>query len=197
VIIGAGIVGKNACKMAVGAGSDVTVLDISLDSLRAMDDMFGGRIKTLYSTPQAVRSEIRDADLVIGAVLIHGASAPKVIKREYLSLMRPGSVIVDVAVDQGGCVETTRPTYHDDPVFTVDGVIHYCVANMPGAVPRTSTLALTNATLKYGLALADNGAQRLSEADRGFAKGINVYGGACVYDKVAQCLGIKSGKLPF
>jgi len=197
VIIGAGIVGKNACKMAVGAGSDVTVLDISLDSLRAMDDMFGGRIKTLYSTPQAVRSEIRDADLVIGAVLIHGASAPKVVKREYLSLMRPGSVIVDVAVDQGGCVETTRPTYHDDPVFTVDGVIHYCVANMPGAVPRTSTLALTNATLKYGLALADNGAQRLAEADRGFAKGINVYGGACVYDKVAQSLGIKSGKLPF
>lgn len=197
VILGAGIVGKNACKMAVGLGADVTVIDINMDRLRYMDDIYSGRIKTLYSTPQAIKNEISTADLTIGAVLIHGASAPKLVKKDYLSSMMPGSVIVDVAVDQGGCFETTKPTYHNDPVFTVDGVVHYCVANMPGAVPRTSTIALTNATLPYGLAIADKGVEALAAADPGLKKGINCYGGACTYDKVAECFGIEAKKLSF
>jgi alanine dehydrogenase len=197
VILGAGIVGKNACKMAVGLGADVTMTDINMDRLRYMDDIFGGRIKTLYSTPQAIRNEISSADLVIGAVLIHGASAPKLVKREYLKSMIPGSVIVDVAVDQGGCFETTKPTYHNDPVYTVDGVVHYCVANMPGAVPRTSTIALTNATLPYGLMIADKGVERLALEDPGFKKGINCCGGACTYDKVAEAFGMESKMLEF
>jgi alanine dehydrogenase len=197
VILGAGIVGKNACKMAVGLGADVTVVDISTERLRYMDDLFGSRIKTLYSTPQAIKSEISRADLVVGAVLIHGASTPKLVKKEYLKDMIPGCVIVDVAVDQGGCFETTKPTYHNDPVYVVDGVVHYCVANMPGAVPRTSTMALTNATLPYGLAIADRGVEALSAADSGFKKGINCFGGACTYDKVAQSLGLELKRLEF
>lgn len=197
VILGAGIVGKNACKMAVGLGADVTVLDINMDRLRYLDDLYDGRIKTLYSTPQVIKAEVSGADLVVGAVLIHGASAPKLVKKEYLAGMIPGSVIVDVAVDQGGCFETTKPTYHNDPVFTVDGVVHYCVANMPGAVPRTSTLALTNATLPYGLAIADKGVEALAAADAGFKKGVNCYGGACTYDKVAEAFGMQAQKLDF
>jgi alanine dehydrogenase len=197
VILGAGIVGKNACKMAVGIGADVTVIDINMDRLRYMDDVFGNRIKTLYSTPQAVKTELAQADLVIGAVLLHGAAAPKIVRKEYLKNMIPGSVIVDVAVDQGGCVETTKPTYHNDPVFVVDGVVHYCVANMPGAVPRTSTLALTNTTLPYGLAIADKGVERLAMSDKGFKKGINCYAGACTYDKVAEAFGMKPANLIF
>jgi alanine dehydrogenase len=197
VIIGAGIVGKNACKMAVGLGADVTVLDINMNRLRYMDDLFGSRIKTLYSTPQAIKAEISNADLVIGAVLIHGAIAPKLVKREYLRGMIPGSVIVDVAVDQGGCIETTKPTYHNDPVFVVDGVVHYCVANMPGAVPRTSTIALTNATLPYGLAIADKGVEALAAIDAGFLRGINCFGGELTYDKVAENFGMKAKKLVF
>ncbi len=197
VILGAGIVGKNACKMAVGLGADVTITDINMDRLRYMDDLYDGRIKTLYSTPQVIRNEISTADLVIGAVLIHGASAPKLVKREYLKSMIPGSVIVDVAVDQGGCFETTKPTYHNDPVYTVDGVVHYCVANMPGAVPRTSTIALTNTTLPYGLMIADKGPERLALEDPGFKKGINCYGGSCTYDKVAEAFGMESKRLVF
>lgn len=197
VILGAGIVGKNACKMAVGIGADVTVLDINIDRLRYLDDLYSGCIKTLYSTPQVIKSEVSSADLVIGAVLIHGASAPKLVKKEYLKDMMPGSVIVDVAVDQGGCFETTKPTYHNDPVFVVDGVVHYCVANMPGAVPRTSTIALTNATLPYGLAIADKGVEALAAANEGIKKGINCYGGALTYDKVAESFGMKAQMLNF
>ncbi len=197
VILGAGIVGKNACKMAVGIGADVTVLDINTDRLRYLDDLYNSRIKTICSTPQVIKEEVCGADLVVGAVLIHGASAPKLVKKEYLKSMMPGSVIVDVAVDQGGCFETTKPTYHNDPVFVVDGVVHYCVANMPGAVPRTSTMALTNATLPYGLAIANKGVESLAAADAGFKKGINCYGGALTYDKVAEAFGMKADNLIF
>ncbi|MGI6059933.1 MAG: alanine dehydrogenase [Blautia sp.] len=157
VILGGGNVGTNACKIAVGMGANVTITDISLNRLAYLDDIFGSRIQTLYSTDAAIANAVANADLVIGSVLIPGKAAPKIMKREYLKNMRPGSVIVDVAVDQGGCCETTKVTYHDDPTFVVDGVVHYCVGNMPGAVPRTSTIALTNATLKYGLEIAGKG----------------------------------------
>ncbi len=186
VILGAGIVGMNACQMAVGLGADVTIIDVDLDKLRYMDTLYGNRIHTLYSSPSIIRNEVKTADLVIGAVLIHGASAPKLLKREYLRDMTAGSVIVDVAVDQGGCFETTRATYHNDPIYEVDHIVHYCVANMPGAVPRTSTLALTNATLPYGLRIADQGIEKAMRADPMLRKGINVYRGKCTYDKVAQ-----------
>lgn len=155
VILGAGNVGTNACKIAVGMGADVTIFDISLERLAYLDDIFGARIQTMYSTDAAIEKAVKDADLVIGCVLIPGKAAPKVMKKAYLKEMQPGSVIVDVAVDQGGCCETTKVTYHDNPTFVVDGVVHYCVGNMPGAVPRTSTIALTNATLKYGLQIAE------------------------------------------
>lgn len=190
IILGAGIVGANACQMAVGLGADVTVMDIDLEKLRALDALYGNRIKTLYSTPSAIRSEVRTADLVIGAVLVPGASAPKLLKRDYLKEMIPGSVIVDVAVDQGGCFETTRPTYHQDPTYPIDGIVHYCVANMPGAVARTSTLALTNATHAYGLKIADWGIEQAIQSDPLFRKGVNIYRGACTYDKVAQQFGL-------
>jgi len=190
IILGAGIVGTNACKMAVGLGADVTVMDIDLDKLRALDAHYGNRIHTLYATPSAIRGEVKTADLVIGAVLIHGASTPKLLKRDYLKDMIPGSVIVDVAVDQGGCFETTKATYHHDPVFTVDQILHYCVANMPGAVPRTATLALTNATHPYGLKIADQGLDMAMRGDPLLKKGINIYRGACTYDKVAQQFGL-------
>ncbi len=197
VVLGAGIVGMNACKMAVGLGADVTVVDINIDKLRYIDDLYAGRVKTVYSTPTAIQNEVSDAELVIGAVLIPGASTPKLLKKEYLKGMNAGAVIVDVAVDQGGCFETTRATYHNDPVFEVDGVVHYCVANMPGAVPRTSTVALTNATLSYGLRIADMGIEQAVQSDGGLRKGVNVYHGACTYDKVAEHFGIQCGKLPF
>jgi alanine dehydrogenase len=190
IILGAGIVGANACQMAVGLGADVIVMDIDLEKLRMLDALYGNRIKTLYATPSAIRNEILSADLVIGAVLVHGASAPKLLKREYLKDMIPGSVIVDVAVDQGGCFETTRPTYHNDPVYEIDRIVHYCVANMPGAVPRTSTLALTNATHAYGLKIAGQGIEKTMRDDPLFRKGINIYRGACTYDKVAQQFGL-------
>jgi alanine dehydrogenase len=190
IILGAGIVGANACQIAAGMGADMTVMDVDLEKLRTLDALYMGRIKTLYSTPAAILSEVKTADLVIGAVLIHGASAPKLIKREYLKEMIPGTVIVDVAVDQGGCFETTRPTYHNDPVYEIDGVLHYCVANMPGAVPRTSTLALTNATHAYGLKLAGQGVEALMRGDPLFRRGVNIYHGACTYDKVAEQFGL-------
>ncbi len=190
VILGAGIVGINACKMAVGLGADVTVMDIDLEKLRALDALYGNRVQTLFSSPTAIRNEVADADLVIGAVLVPGASAPKLLKREYLQDMAAGSVIVDVAVDQGGCFETTKATYHNDPTYVVDGIVHYCVANMPGAVARTSTLALTNATLAYGLKIADLGIEPLIQADPLFRKGVNIHRGACTYDKVAQQFGL-------
>jgi alanine dehydrogenase len=191
VIIGGGAVGANACRMAVGLGAQVTVLDLSLERLAYLDDIYGGRITTLYSTPAAIEESLKDADLVVGAVLIPGAAAPKLIKRSYLKNMKKGAVIVDVAVDQGGCSETTKATYHDDPTFVVDDVVNYCVANMPGAVPRTSTMALNNATLAYGLKIADLGLEEACKAVPDIAEGVNIYNGVCTYKAVADAFGIE------
>jgi len=191
VVLGGGVVGTNACKIAVGMGADVTVFDMSLDRLSYLDDIFNGRLKTLYSTSTSIRKEIVDADLVIGAVLIPGASTPKLLKKEYLKTMKKGSVIVDVAVDQGGCFETTHATYHNDPTYVIDGVVHYCVANMPGAVPRTSTIALTNATLPFGLKIANEGLEKAALADTGLLNGINVYDGKCTFKGVADAFNMK------
>ena len=190
VVIGGGIVGTNASKMALGLGADVTIMDVNLDRLTELDNMFDDKLKTIYSTNSALERELSDADLVIGAVLIPGASAPKLIKRHMLKCMKPGTVIVDVAVDQGGCVETTHATTHDAPTFIVDGVVHYCVANMPGAVPHTSTLALTNATLSYGLKIADLGLEEAAARNRGILNAINTYAGKCTYKGVADALGL-------
>ena len=189
VILGAGSVGTNACKTAVGIGADVTILDINLERLAYLDDIFGARIQTLYSTDAAIEKAVADADLVIGAVLIPGKAAPKLMKKEYLKNMKPGSVIVDVAVDQGGCCETTKVTYHDDPVYTVDGVVHYCVGNMPGAVPRTSTIALTNATLKYGLEIAGKGLEDACRENEVIYSAVNTYDGKLTCKNVADSFG--------
>lgn len=189
LIIGAGVVGTNAAKMAAGLGARVTILDTNLQRLRYLDDIFRGTVTVLYSNEWVVRQEIQDADLVVGAVLIAGARAPRVITRDMLSTMYEGSVIVDVAVDQGGCVETTHPTTHDDPTYVVDGVIHYAVANMPGQVARTSTFALTNATLPYVLSLANKGYVRALLEDAALRKGLNVVDGKVVCQPVAEALG--------
>ena len=186
VILGAGNVGTNACKIAVGMGADVTIFDISLERLAYLDDIFGARIQTMYSTDAAIENAVKDADLVIGCVLIPGKAAPKVMKKEYLKEMKPGSVIVDVAVDQGGCCETTKVTYHDNPTFVVDGIVHYCVGNMPGAVPRTSTIALTNATLKYGLQIAGKGLENACKENDVIYSGINTYAGKLTCKNVAD-----------
>ncbi len=190
VIIGGGVVGTNAAKIAIGFGARVTIMDVSLDRLRYLDDIFGSNIQTLYSDDASIRRELADADLVIGAVLIPGKKAPKLIKKEYLKDMLPGSVIVDVAVDQGGCSEVTKPTYHDNPTFVVDGVVNYCVANMPGSTPRTSTMALTNATLRYGLLIANYGLREACKRDAGVANAINILDGKCTYENVASSLKI-------
>ena len=191
VILGGGTVGINACKIAVGMGADVTIIDLNIDRLAYLDDIFGSRIQTMYSTEGAIKAALSQADLVIGGVLIPGRTAPKLIKKEYLKDMKAGSVIVDVAVDQGGCCETTKATYHDNPTFVVDRVVHYCVANMPGATPRTSTMALTNATLKYGLLIANNGLEKACQLESGIYNGINTYDGECTYKNVAESLNIK------
>ena len=185
VILGGGNVGTNACKIAVGMGANVTIIDIDLERLAYLDDIFGARIQTLYSTDAAIEKAVRTADLVVGCVLIPGKKAPKLLKKAYLKNMRPGSVIVDVAVDQGGCCETTKVTYHDDPIFKVDGVSHYCVGNMPGAVPRTSTIALTNATLKYGLAIANKGIENICKGNAVYSSGVNTYKGKITCKNVA------------
>ncbi|HET6440698.1 MAG TPA: alanine dehydrogenase [Anaeromyxobacter sp.] len=190
VVLGAGVVGLNALKVAVGMGARVTALDKSLPTLRYLDDIFGNRIETLWSNEQHVEEAVRQADLVIGAVLIPGAAAPKLVTRRMLPEMKPGSVIVDVAVDQGGCVETTRPTTHADPVYFVDGVLHYAVANMPGALPRTSTIALTNATLPYALKLASEGVRHALRSDPGFMAGLNTFDGHITCPPVAESLGL-------
>jgi alanine dehydrogenase len=190
VIIGGGIVGINAAKIALGMGALVTVLDNSIDKLRYLDDVFQGRVATLASNSITISHSIRKADLLVGAVLIPGASAPKLVTRQMVSTMKKGAVIVDVSVDQGGCVETTRPTTHSHPTFCVDGVIHYCVANMPGAVPRTSTFALTNATLPYALKLARLGLKQAIRSDPGFAEGVNVFEGHVTYRAVADSQGV-------
>ena len=189
-ILGGGVAGTNACKMAVGIGADVTVLDINSNRLAYLDDIFGSSISTLYCTDANIERVLKESDLVIGAVLIPGTKAPYLVKKEHLSMMKKGSVLVDISVDQGGCIETTRPTYHSDPVFVVDGVVHYCVANMPGAVALTSTLALTGATLRYGLMLAEHGFEVSCKMSKELALGANLYMGKCVYKGVAESLNI-------
>ncbi len=190
VILGGGVVGINAAKMAAGLGAHVTILDISLDRLRYLDDVLPKNVDTLYSNRFNILEAIRRADLVIGAVLLPGAKAPHLVKRADLKTMRPGAVIVDVAVDQGGCVETIKPTTHENPTYFVDGILHYGVANMPGGVPRTSTLALTNATLSYGLKLAKLGWKEACRRDSALAKGLNVVEGKVVYPGVAEAFGL-------
>ena len=189
VIIGGGVVGTNAAKIAAGMGADVTILEMSPDRMRELDDIFFGRVKTVASNPQTLEEGCRRADLLVGAVLIPGAAAPKLVSRELISHMKKGAVAVDVAVDQGGCFETTHATTHSDPIYTVDGVIHYCVANMPGAVARTSTFALTNSTLRYAVELADKGLKRAVRENPHLADGVNTYGGRLTYSAVAASQG--------
>lgn len=188
VILGGGVVGTSACKMAIGLGANVTIFDNNPARLSYLDDLFGQCVQTMYSTETAIRKSLMDADLVIGAVLIPGAAAPKLVKKEYLAIMKPGSVIVDVAVDQGGCCESTQATYHDNPVFTLEGVVHYCVANMPGAVSLTSTLALTNATLRHGLNIANKGLEAALKDDPLLIDGVNCYDGKLTCKEVAVAL---------
>lgn len=187
-VIGGGVVGLHAARMAVGLGADVTIIDRSLPRLRQLDDQFSGRVHTVYSTIDALEREVFAADLVIGAVLIPGAAAPKLVTRDMLSGMKQGSVIVDVAIDQGGCFETSHATTHSEPTYVVDGIVHYCVANMPGAVPVTSAHALNNATLVHGLALADRGLRAIAE-DRHLRNGLNVHRGRITNGPVAEALG--------
>jgi alanine dehydrogenase len=191
VVLGGGVVGANAARIAAGLGANVYVMDINLDRLRYLDEIMPENVTTLYSTAYAVRDQIKRADLVIGAVLVAGGRAPNLITRDDLKTMKNGAVIVDVAVDQGGCVETTRPTTHSDPIFIIDGVVHYCVANMPGAVGRTSTYGLTNATLPYALRLANLGAEAAAKADPLLAKGINVIKGKLTCQPVAESFGME------
>ena len=190
MVIGGGVVGMNAAFIAIGMEADVFVFDKSIDRLRDLDVVFGGRCSTVYSTTLAVEEMLPRADLVIGAVLVHGARAPFVVRREQLSMMKPGAVLVDVAIDQGGCFETSHPTTHRDPTFEVDGITHYCVANMPGAVPITSTHALTNATLPYAIALADRGVAEAIRQDPGLRPGVNVAGGEVTHPAVAEAVGV-------
>ncbi len=187
-ILGGGVVGTNAAKIAVGMGAQVQLLDIDLNRLAYLDDIFGARIETLYSDPGNIEAAVTQADLVIGAVLVAGARAPTLVSRELVARMLPGAVIVDVAVDQGGCIATCKPTTHENPIYTESGVIHYCVANMPGAVARTSTFALTNATIPYAIRLADLGPEKAALADRALRLGLNTYKGHCVHEAVAHSL---------
>jgi alanine dehydrogenase len=195
VILGGGIVGANAARMAAGLGAHVTILDLSLDRLRYLADVMPANVTLLYSNRMNILQQIAKADIVIGAVLLPGAKAPHLIRREDLKRMQAGSVIVDVAVDQGGCVETIRPTTHDDPIYVVDGVIHYGVANMPGAVSRTSAMALTNATFPYALKLANKGWKDACRADPALALGLNIVGGRVTYPGVAEAFGLECSDL--
>lgn len=189
VVIGGGVVGSSAAKVAVGMGAEVTVIDNNLKTLAYLDDVFMGRATMLYSDPLTIASRVREADAVIGAVLIPGGKAPKLVTEELISQMNRGAVVVDVAVDQGGCIETCRPTTHDNPTYEVHGVVHYCVANMPGAVPQTSTFALSNATHRYGKLLADIGVEEAVRRDPALARGVNTYNGHVTYEAVARDLG--------
>jgi alanine dehydrogenase len=189
MVIGGGVVGTNAARIALGMGAKVTIVDLNLNRLREIDDIFNGRVYTLASNSYNVASATREADLVIGGVLIPGATAPKIVTREMVSRMKKGAVIVDVAIDQGGCVETARPTSHSDPSYVVDGVVHYCVTNMPGAVPHTSTLALTNATFPYVLRIANLGARAALRQDPGLAEGLNTWAGKLTHKGVAESQG--------
>lgn len=186
VILGGGVAGTNACMMAVGLGASVTILDVSSRRLAELDDLFGGRVQTLYSSPHNLEQELREADLVIGAVLIPGAAAPKLILRRHLGIMKPGAVIVDIAVDQGGCAETTHPTTHANPIFIEDGIVHYCVANMPGAVSLSSTIALTNVTNRYGLKIADRGIESALAESKPIRAGLNCHTGRLTHRAVAE-----------
>jgi alanine dehydrogenase len=185
-VIGGGVVGTNAARIALGMGAKVTLIDLNMNRLREIDDIFNGRVYTLASNSYNVAQATREADLVIGGVLIPGATAPKIVTRQMVSRMKKGAVIVDVAIDQGGCVETARPTSHSDPSYTVDGVVHYCVTNMPGAVPHTSTLALTNATFPYVMRIANHGVKEALKQDAGFADGLNTWMGTLTHKGVAE-----------
>lgn len=189
-ILGAGTVGTQAARAALGFGADVTIMDVNLRRLRELDDLFGPRLKTCVSEPTAVARHIEESDLVVGAVLVRGRHAPKLITRAMLRRMRPGSVLVDVGIDQGGCAETSRPTSHAEPLYAEEGVLHYCVPNMPGAVPRTSTLALTQATLPHALALANLGWREAMRRDAGLRQGLQIWNGAITYAPLAEELGV-------
>ncbi|NIO00926.1 MAG: alanine dehydrogenase [Candidatus Latescibacteria bacterium] len=196
LILGAGTAGQNAIRIAAGMGANVVVVDINPNKLRYIDDIYRGGLTTLIGNAANIEAELAKADLVIGAVLLTGAKAPKLIKREHLKTMRPGSVLVDVSIDQGGIAETSRPTTHTDPVYVIDGVVHYCVANMPGAVPRTSTAALTNVTLPYLLSIADHGPIEAAKRDPALARGFNTYKGALTHPGVAEAFDLPLSELP-
>jgi alanine dehydrogenase len=189
VILGGGIVGTNAAKMALGLGAHVTIVDRSLNRLRELDDIFNGQVVTLASNAWTIGENLKTADLVVGAVLIPGASAPKLVRRETIGTMKPGAVVVDVAIDQGGCFETSHATTHTEPIYFVDGVLHYCVSNMPAAVPHTSTFALTNATFPYLLELADHGLEAACERHAALRQGVNTYNGYVTHKGVADSQG--------
>ncbi len=191
LVLGGGIVGTQSAKMAAGLGADVTILDVNLNRLRYLADVMPANVRTMYSNELNIRELIRESDLIVGAVLIPGAKAPRLITRDMLKTMNPGTVLADVAVDQGGCFETTKPTTHDKPIYTIDGVVHYCVANMPGAVPYTSTIALTNATLPYALQLAEKGWQQACRDSNPLKLGLNVIKGKVVYKAVAEAFRLK------
>jgi alanine dehydrogenase len=191
IILGGGIVGTEAAKMAAGLSADVTVLDINLPRLRYLCDTLPPNVRTMYSNEYNIRKLIKDADLIIGAVLIPGAKAPNLITRDMLKEMKPGTVLVDVAVDQGGCIETCKPTTHAEPTFIIDGIVHYCVANMPGAVPYTSTLALTNVTLNYALQLADKGWKKACKKNKSLRLGLNIVNGKVVYKAVSEAFNLE------
>ncbi len=190
-IIGGGIAGTYAAKAAVGIDAQVTLLDIDMNRLTYLEDVFGASVTTLYSTEANIEKTLKEADLVIGSVLIPGGKTPKLVRKEHLKLMKPGAVIVDIAIDQGGCCETSRVTTHDDPIYIEDGVVHYCVGNMPGAVPYTSTIALTNTTLKYARLIANNGLEKAIELDTGLAEGVNIYNHKCTNKSVAESLALE------
>jgi len=194
VILGGGVAGSHAAEMAVGSRADVTVFDRYMPRLEELDVQFAGAVRTAFSTPAAVEAAVLEADLIIGAVLIPGVSAPKLVTREMLKEMKPGAVLVDIAIDQGGCFETSRPTTHDDPIYEIDGILHYCVANMPGAVPRTSTYALNNVTLPFTLDIANKGTTAALKADPHLAAGLNVAEGKIAYEGVARDLDLPYAK---
>ncbi|MEX2685039.1 MAG: alanine dehydrogenase [Candidatus Sigynarchaeota archaeon] len=196
VVVGGGIVGTNAARVALGMGAHVTIIDLNIDRLRYLDEVLSGNFTTLASNPVNITDAVEHADVVIGAVLNAGAKAPKLVTREMVNKMKPGSVIVDVAIDQGGCIETAKPTKHSDPTFKVNDVIHYCVTNMPGAVPRTSTYALNNATLPYAMKIANLGVMQAIKVDPALARGVNTFGGNITCKAVAEALGYKHVPLP-
>ena len=189
-ILGGGVVGTNACKIATGIGANVTILDVNARRLAYLDDIFGSSITTLYATDANIDYVLSEADIVIGAVLLAGESTPKLVRRDHLKTMKPGAVLVDVAIDQGGIAETSKPTTHDEPIYIVDDVVHYCVANMPGAVARSSTIALTSVTLSYGLLIADMGVKAALASSEALRNGLNIAGGTCVHERVARSCGL-------